>query len=122
MADHDHRVAFPEALEAFLGRIDELKVVLGAPASAGVDAIAARIREGLAARDRGDVPGAVARIVEAMRLLADVAGRSDAAEAPMLRAMAERFAASLAHGTVAEARETAEAMRVRSGATLTPRK
>jgi hypothetical protein len=122
MGEHDHRVAFPEALETFLGRIDELKVVLGASSAAGVDAIAARIRQGLAARDRGDVPAAVGRIVEAMRLLADVAGRSDAAEAPMLRAMAERFAATLAHGTVAEARETAEAMRVRSGTTLIPRK
>ncbi|MCW5892953.1 MAG: hypothetical protein KIT14_20760 [bacterium] len=122
MADHDHRVAFPEALEAFLGRTDELKVVLGSQAAAGVDALGARIREGLAARERGDVLGAVARIVEAMRMLAELASRSDAAEGPMLRAMAERFAAALVHGTVAEAREHAETMRVRSGTTLIPRK
>lgn len=122
MSSHSHRIAFPEALEAFFLRIGELKVVLGPGSAAGVDALEALIRDGLAARERGDVPHAVARIVEAMTRLAELAGASDAAEAPMLRAMAEQFAGALSRGAVADARETADVMRERSGTVLIPRK
>jgi hypothetical protein len=119
---HSHRVAFPEALEAFFTRIGELKVVLGPKAAPGVDGLEALIRDGLAARDRGDVPGAITRIVEAMNRLAELAAMSDAAEAPMLRAMAEQFAAALSRGSLADARQTADVMRARSGTVLIPRK
>lgn len=119
---HSHRIAFPEALEAFFLRIGELKVVLGPKSAGGVDGLEALIREGLAARERGDVPMAIARIVEAMRRLAGLAAASDAAEGPMLQAMAEHFAAALSRGAVADARETADAMRERSGTVLIPRK
>lgn len=119
---HSHRVAFPEALEAFFTRIGELKVVLGPTAAPGVDGLEALIRQGLAARDRGDVPMAIARIIEAMKRLAELAAMSDAAEGPMLRGMAEHFARALSRGSVADARETADAMRERSGTVLIPRK
>ncbi len=119
---HSHRIAFPEALEAFFLRIGELKVVLGPSAASGVDGLEVLIREGLAARERGDVPGAISRIVEAMKRLAALAAASDVAEGPMLRAMAEHFAAALSRGAVADARETADAMRERSGTVLIPRK
>ena len=94
-APHSHLIAFPEALEAFFTRVGELKVVLGPRAAAGVDGLEALIQEGLAARDRGDRATALRRIVQAMERLAELAGASDAAEAPMLRAMAQQFAAAL---------------------------
>jgi hypothetical protein len=121
-APHSHLIAFPEALEAFLSRIGELRVVLGPRAAGGVDGLEALIREGLAARDRGDPGTAVRRIVQAMDRLADLAGASDAAEAPMLRAMARQFAAALGRGALGDAKTAAEAMRERSGSTVIPRR
>jgi hypothetical protein len=121
-APHSHLIEFPEALEAFFSRIGELKVVLGPRAAGGVDGLEALIREGLAARDRGDPAAAVTRIVQAMERLAELAGASEAAEAPALRAMALRFAAALGRGSLGEAKAAAEVMRERSGAAVIPRR
>jgi hypothetical protein len=121
-APHSHLVEFPEALETFFTRIGELKVVLGPGAAAGVDGIEALIQEGLAARDRGDRATALRRIVQAMERLAELAGKSDALEAPMLRAMAQQFAAALGRGALGDAKATAETMRERSGTTVIPRR
>ena len=119
---HSHLIEFPEALEAFFSRIGELKVILGPRAAAGVDGLEALMREGLAARDRGDSATALSRIGQAMSRLAELAGESDAAEAPMLRAMAEQFAAALRRGSLGDARAAAEVMRARSGSTIIPRR
>jgi hypothetical protein len=119
---HSHLIEFPEALEAFFSRIGELKVILGPRAAGGVDGLEALIREGLAARDRGDSATALSRIGEAMSRLAELAGESDAAEAPMLRAMAEQFAAALRRGSLGDARAAAEVMRARSGSTIISRR
>jgi hypothetical protein len=121
-APHSHLVEFPEALEAFFARVGELKIVLGPGAAAGVDGLEALIQEGLAARDRGDAATAVRRIVQAMERLADLAGASDAAEAPMLHAMARQFAAALGRGALGDAKAAAETMRERSGSTVIPRR
>jgi hypothetical protein len=121
-APHSHLIEFPEALEAFFLRIGELKVILGPRAAAGVDGLEALIREGLAARDRGDPGRAIQGIMHAMRRLAELASESDAAEAPMLRAMAEQFASALERGALGDARATADVMRERSGSTVTPRR
>ena len=119
---HSHLIEFPEALEAFFSRIGELKVILGPRAAGGVDGLEALIREGLAARDRGDPAGAVQRIMQAMHRLAELAAESDAAEAPMLRAMAEQFATALRRGSLGDATAAAEVMRARSGSTIIPRR
>jgi len=119
---HSHLIEFPEALEAFFSRIGELKVVLGPRAAPGGDGIEALIREGLAARDRGDPGEAVRRIMQAMWRLAELAAESDAAEAPMLRAMAEQFATALARGSLGDAKAAADVMRERSGSTVIPRR
>jgi hypothetical protein len=121
-APHSHLVEFPEALEAFFTRVGELKVVLGPGAAAGVDGLEALIQEGLAARDRGDRATALRRIVQAMERLAELAGASDAVEAPMLRAMAQQFAAALGRGALGDAKAAAETMRERSGSTIIPRR
>ena len=119
---HSHLIEFPEALEAFFSRIGELKVILGPRAAGGVDGLEALMREGLAARDRGDSATALSRIGQAMSRLAELAGESDAAEAPMLRAMAEQFAAALRRGSLGDARAAAEVLRTRSGSTFIPRR
>jgi hypothetical protein len=119
---HTHLVEFPEALEAFFSRVGELRAVLGPGGAEGVTRLEALIGEGLAARDRGDAAGAIARIVEAMDLLAELASRADSAEGPLLRAMALEFRAALARGSMSEAKGHAEVMRERSGSVLHPRK
>ena len=119
---HSHLIEFPEALEAFFSRIGELRIILGPRAAGGVDGLEALMREGLAARDRGDSATALSRISQAMSRLAEVAGESDAAEAPMLRAMAEQFAMALRRGSLGDAKSAAEVMRARSGSTIIPRR
>ena len=125
MADnppHSHLISFPEALEALFARMGELKVVLGPAAAPGVDEVQRHLREGLAARERGDVGGAVAKITRAMDLLAGLAAAADPAEGAMMRAMAERFRQAVARGALGDAKETAEVMRERSGSVITPKK
>src|SRR5438046_2969422 len=112
--EHSHLIDFPEALEALFSRMGELKVVLGPAAAPGVDEVERHLREGLAARARGDPGAAVVKITRAMDLLAALAGHADAAEGAMMRAMAERFRQALARGALGEAKETADVMRARS--------
>src|SRR4029077_16420083 len=119
---HSHLVDFPEALAVLASRMDELKVVLGPAAAPGVDQVAVRLREGLAARDRGDSETAMAKIGPAIDLLARLAGRADPAEGAMMRAVAEQFKQALARGSLGEAKEQAEEMRRRSGSVLRPKK
>ena len=119
---HSHLIEFPEALEAFFSRIGELRIILGPRAAGGVDGLEALMQEGLAARDRGDSATALSRISQAMSRLAELAGESDAAEAPMLRAMAEQFVTALRRGSLGDAKAAAEVMRARSGSTIIPRR
>lgn len=122
MAEHSHLIDFPEALEAFFSRLGELRAVLGAKGAEEVGAIEALIAQALAARDRGDRATAMARIVDAMRRLAEAAAESDTPEGAALRAMAERFTEAVRHADVSQAKEAAEVMRVQSGSALHPKK
>ena len=119
---HSHLIEFPEALEAFFSRVGELRAILGPRAAAGVDGLEALMQQGLAARERGDRAAAVGLVVQAMRRLAELAADSDAVEAPLLRGMAENFAAALERGALGDAKAAAEVMRERSGSTLIPRR
>jgi hypothetical protein len=119
---HSHLVDFPEALETLVSRLGELKVVLGPGATAGVDAVEASLRAGLAARARGDVPAALAGIGEALDRLAALASDADAAEGAMMRAVATHFRAALAAGALGEAKGAADVMRARSGSVVRPKK
>jgi hypothetical protein len=120
--DHSRLIAFPEALEALFSRMGELKIVLGPAAAPGVDEVERLLREGLAARERGDAPAAVDRIGRAMDRLASLASHADPAEGAMMRAMADRFRQALLHGALGDAKETADVMRKRSGSVVYPRK
>jgi len=119
---HSHLVDFPEALEALFGRMSELRLVLGPTATVEVDRIESLLREGLAARQRGDAPGAVARIAAAMETLAAVASRVFPGEGDRMRGMVARFEQALGLGALGEAKEAADVMRERSGSRLTPKK
>ena len=122
MAEHSHLIEFPEALEAFFERVGELKHALGAGGAERVGALEAIIAEALAARERGDQATAVARIVQAMQRLAELASDSGAPDAPMLRMMAEQFRRAVGQADLSQAKTAAEAMRVQSGSTLHPKK
>jgi len=122
VAEHSHLVDFPEALEVLFSRVGELKVVLGPAAASGLDQMEARLREGLAARGRGDVGTAVTKIGQAMDLLAGLAAHADPAEAAMMRAVAAQFKQAIARGAIGEAREQADVMRGRSGSIVRPKK
>lgn len=119
---HSHLISFPEALEVFFARMHELKLLLDPREAPNVGQIETLLREALAARGRGDVPTAVARIGHAMDRLAALASTGDPAEGAMMRAMAEQFRQALVRGAVGDAKEAAETMRERSGSTVTPRK
>jgi hypothetical protein len=120
---HSHLVDFPEALEALFSHMGELKVVLGPAAAPGVDEVERCLREGLAARERGDVGAAVTRIGEAMDRLAALAERAvDPAEGAAMRAVAEQFRRALARGALGEAKEKADVMREHSGGVLHPKR
>jgi hypothetical protein len=122
VAEHSHLIDFPEALEAFFSRVGELKHALGPKGAEGIPAIEVLIAEGLAARDRGDRPTAMARIVEAMQRLADLASDSGTPEGAMLRVMAERFRQAVGQADLSQAKDAAETMRVQSGSTVLPKK
>src|SRR5689334_9944964 len=111
MADHSHLIDFPEALEAFFARVGELKSAIGPQGAEGVGHVEVLIAEGLAARDRGDRATALARVVEAMQRLAELASASGSPEGPMLRMMAERFRQAVGHADVSQAKDAAETMR-----------
>lgn len=119
---HSHLIDFPEALDAFFTRVGELKVVLGGAAGPGVDRLEVVIQAALAARERGDVPGAVRGIVQAMELLADLASASPGVDGAELRAMAAAFKQALARGALGEAKTAADVMREASGSRLIPKK
>jgi hypothetical protein len=119
---HSHLIDFPEALEALFSRMGELKVILGPAAAPGVERVEHLLREGLAARERGDVAAGVTRIAESMDLLARLAIHADPAEGVMMRAVAEQFKQALARGALGDAKEKAEVMRERSGSVLRPKR
>lgn len=116
------RVEFPEALDVFFSRVNELKLAVGPRGRDGVAQVEALLREGLAARGRGDVPQAIGRVLLAMERLAELVSRDDPGEGAMMRAMAGQFRQALLGGTTADARGKAELMRERSGAVITPKK
>jgi hypothetical protein len=119
---HSHLIAFPEALEALFGRMNELRLLLGPGATAAVGRIEALLRDALAARERGDVPAAVAGITAAMGQLATAANQAFAGEGEAMRALVGQFQQAIGRGSVGDAEQAAETMRERSGSRKIPRK
>jgi hypothetical protein len=105
------------ALEGVLTRIDEMGAVFGSEAGAVIDAVRTALIEAMAARDRGDMPGAIATIAKAMDRLTVLADSMvDPSEAEMMRVVAQAFRAALLRGDYADAKRAAAVMMRESGA------
>jgi hypothetical protein len=74
-----------------------------------------RLREAAAARERGDVPAALAIIAQAMERLAGLASSLDAAEGALMRAIAGSFAQALTAGDRGGAKQAVDVMRSKAG-------
>jgi inactivated superfamily I helicase len=111
-----HEPEIPTDLEMVLARLRELEVVLGKEAEPGITEVRAALIAALAARDRGDVPDAMARIGHGMDCLAALADRLDANEAVLMRGLAQRFRTALLRGDETTVRQSAAVMFEKSGA------
>jgi hypothetical protein len=96
-------------------RLGELEVVIGPQARPVVAEVRTRLTEAAAARERGDVPGALAIIGQAMARLAGLASQLDATEGAFMRAIAQSFAQALSAGDSGTAKEAVGVMRTKAG-------
>ena len=103
-------------LDVVLTRLGELEVVLGARVRPVLASVRETLMTAMAARDRGDVPGAVDLIGRAMDRLSGLADELDPAEAVLMRALAQHFRAALRRGDEAQAKQSAAVMFEKSGA------
>ncbi len=107
----------PDSFLQLIERLGELEVVIGPQARPVVAEVQTRLREAAAARERGDVPGALTIIAQAMERLATLAGSLDAAEGALMRAIAGSFAQALGAGDRGGARQAVDVMRSKAGET-----
>ena len=114
---HKHEGEIPVAIESVVARLGDLEVVLGTHAGPVVAAVRTLLIAAMAARDRGDMPTAIAQIGEAMDRLSGLADDLDPAEATLMRALAQNFRAALLRGDAAQAHQSAAFMFEKSGAT-----
>jgi hypothetical protein len=103
-------------LEDLVAGLGELEALFGEPARAVVPAVQARLREAMAARDRGDPVATLQAIGAAMEQLATLADRLDPQDAMLMRTLADRFRGALLGGNVPEAKQDLDIMFERSGA------
>jgi hypothetical protein len=106
----------PESLEALIANLGDLAVVFGPQAAPGLGVVKTRLETALGARRAGDTPRAIAEITAAMQALAKLADGLDPQEAAALRALAARVETALRRGDAAEAADSVDAMRKKSGA------
>ena len=92
---HKHEEEIPAALESVVNHLGDLEVVLGAHARPVVAAVRTLLIAAMAARDRGDMPVALADIGAAMDKLSALADGLDPAEGTLMRALAHWFPTSV---------------------------
>ncbi|MBI5504239.1 MAG: hypothetical protein HY899_05535 [Deltaproteobacteria bacterium] len=107
------------AMESFLGRLGELRVVLGDDVVPVLDRVRAELLAGLAARDRGDLPEAGVRLARAMAELATLGDRLGDAEGALMRVVTAEFIRSMAHGDADAMERGVDRIQARAG---TPKK
>jgi hypothetical protein len=105
----------PDSFLQLIDRLGELEVVIGPQARPVVAEVRSQLKEAAAARERGDVPGALAIIGQAMQRLAALAGSLDAAEGALMRAIAGSFAQALGAGDEGAAKQAVNVMRGKAG-------
>jgi hypothetical protein len=96
-------------------RLGELEIVIGENARPVVAEVRSRLREAAAARERGDVPGALAIIGQAMQRLAGLASTLDATEGAFMRAIAGSFAQALGAGDKGAVKQTVGLIKRKAG-------
>ncbi len=105
----------PDSFLQLIDRLGELEVVIGEQARPVVAEVRSRLKEAASARQRGDVPGALAIIGQAMERLAGLASGLDAAEGALMRAIAGSFAQALNAGDRGTAKQAVDMMRNKAG-------
>lgn len=111
-----HEPQIPIALESVVSRLGELEVVLGAHVAPTLSAVRTALTSALAARDRGDLPGAIRQIGHGMDRLAALVGQLDPGEALLMRLLVDRFRTALLRGDDDQVQRSAATMLRQSGA------
>ena len=97
--------------------LGELEVVIGERARPAIAQVREGLRDALACRERGDMPGSLAAIRVAMERLANLGSTLDPEEGAMMRLIAERFTAALGAGNKGDAKTVVDVMRHKAGDT-----
>ncbi len=104
-----------DSLLRLADNLHELEVVIGGQARPIVQEVGAGLREAIARRERGDMPGALAKIRRAMERLAALGSELDPAEGAMMREVAQVFMRSLSFGEKDPAKEAVNLMKRKAG-------
>jgi hypothetical protein len=112
----EHRPDLPTGIEELLAGLAQLEQVFGEAARTVIPVVEQRLREAVAARDRGDPIETMRAIGSAMEELARLADRLDPQDAMLMRAVAQRFQGALLRGDLPEAKQGADVMFEQSGA------
>ena len=97
--------------------LGELEIVIGERARPAIAGVREGLRDALACRERGDMPGSIAAIRLAMERLAALGSTLDPEEGAVMRIIAERFTAALGAGQKGEAKTSVDLMRRKAGDT-----
>jgi hypothetical protein len=97
--------------------LGELEVVIGERARPAIAGAREGLRDALACRERGDMPGSIAAIRIAMERLAALGATLDPEEGALMRLIAERFTAALGTGHRGDAKVSVDLMRSKAGDT-----
>jgi hypothetical protein len=106
------------SLDPFLKLADnlgELEVTIGERARPIVAEVRQRLRDAIASRERGDLPGSLTQLRSAMERLAAIASELDPEEGTLMRMVAQRFTEALKLGDKGAAKEAVNLMRHKSG-------
>ena len=91
--------------------------MIGERARPAIAQVRAGLRDALACRERGDMPGSIAAIRLAMERLAALGSTLDPEEGAMMRFIADRFTAALGAGHKGDAKTSVDVMRRKAGDT-----
>ncbi len=97
--------------------LGELEIVIGERARPAIAGVREGLRDALACRQRGDMPGSIAAIRIAMERLANLGSTLDPEEGAMMRVIAERFTAALGAGHKGDAKAVVDVIRRKAGDT-----
>ncbi len=97
--------------------LGELEVVIGERARPAIAGVREGLRDALACRERGDMPGSITAIRVAMERLANLGSTLDPEEGAMMRFIAEQFTAALGAGQKGDAKTIVDVMRRKAGDT-----